>query len=141
MNFVHNLKKGTRGKYREKLPFKCFNYGAVGHCAMKYPYNEKNKEGESSYRERSGWKTKSNFRKNNFKKKSLISKNSSSSEASSNEDSEEEVGKALFMAFEEEIDEEEVEAEVDIEGDLIAALEELSIKRKKNKKLSKKLNE
>jgi len=34
-----------------------------------------------------------------------------------------------------------VEAKVDLEGELIAALEELSIERKKNKKLSKKLNE
>lgn len=36
------------------------------------------------------------------RRKSFISKNISSSEASSNEDSEEEVGEALFMAFEEE---------------------------------------
>jgi len=53
-NFVHNLKKGTRGKYRGKLPFKCFNCGAVGHFVAKCPYNEKNKEDETSYKERSG---------------------------------------------------------------------------------------
>jgi len=43
--------------------------------------------------------------------------------------------------LEEEIDEEQVEGEVDMEGELIVALEELSIERKKNKKLFKKLNE
>jgi len=134
VNFIHNLKKGTRGKYRGKLPFKFFNCGAVGHFVAKYPYNEKSKEDESSYRERSGWKTKSHFRKYNLKKIKFIFKNISSSEASSNEDLEEEASEVLFMAFEEEnleikqkleeeIDEEEVEIEVDLEGELITALE------------------
>jgi len=102
VNFVHNLKKGTRGKYRGKLPFKCFNCGVVGHFVAKCPYNEKNKEDESSYRERSGWKTKSCFKKDNLKNKSFISKNVDSSEANSNEDSKEETSEVLFMAFEEE---------------------------------------
>lgn len=104
------------------------------------------------YKERSGWKTKSNFRKGNFKKKSFISKNISSSEASSNENSEEKVGEALLMAFEEEnlkikqkleeeIDEEEVKAEVNLEEELIAALEELEIERKKYRKTSRKLDD
>jgi hypothetical protein len=29
-NFVKRLKKGS-GKYKGKLPFKCFNYGKIGH--------------------------------------------------------------------------------------------------------------
>lgn len=85
--FVCKLNKGTKGKYKLKLQFKYFNYGGVGHFAMKYPYNKKGKGDESSHRERSGWKIKSNFRKGNFKKKSFISKNISSSKARSNEDS------------------------------------------------------
>jgi len=101
VNFVRKLKKGTKGKYRGKLPFKCFNYGGVGHFVMKCPHNEKNKDDESLYRERSGWKTKSNFKKGNFKKKIFISKNINSSKVSSNEDSEEDVNEALFMVFEE----------------------------------------
>jgi len=38
-------------------------------------------------------------------------------------------------------EDEELDAEVDMEGELIVALEELSIERKKSKILSKKLNE
>lgn len=33
-NFVHKLKRG-KGKYKGKLPFKCFNSGDVGHFAAK----------------------------------------------------------------------------------------------------------
>ena len=34
---VKNIKRGT-GKYKGKLPLKCFNYGKIGHCASKCPY-------------------------------------------------------------------------------------------------------
>jgi len=34
--FMKKLKKGT-GKYKEKLPIKCFNCGKVGHFSFKYP--------------------------------------------------------------------------------------------------------
>jgi hypothetical protein len=36
-NFIRKLSKGS-GKYKGKLPFKCFNYGKVGHFASKCPY-------------------------------------------------------------------------------------------------------
>jgi len=72
--FVRKLNKGTKGKYRGKLPFKCFNYGGVGHFAAKCPHNEKNKEDESSNRERSDYKTKSNFRKGNQEEKFYFQK-------------------------------------------------------------------
>lgn len=39
-NFVIKLKKGS-GKYEGKLPFKCFNYGKIGHFATKCPYVRK----------------------------------------------------------------------------------------------------
>lgn len=36
-NFFQKLKRG-QGKHKYKLPFKCFNYGGVGHYAIKFPY-------------------------------------------------------------------------------------------------------
>lgn len=43
--------------------------------------------------------------------------------------------------MEEEIDEEEVEVEVNLEGELIVALEELDIERKRHRKTSWKLDD
>ena len=36
-NFIKKLQKGSR-KYKGKLPFKCFNYGRIGHFAHKCLY-------------------------------------------------------------------------------------------------------
>ena len=49
--FVRRLKKGS-GKYQGKLPFKCFNYGRIGHFASKYQHNKKDQkyEGEEKYK-------------------------------------------------------------------------------------------
>lgn len=38
-NFVRKLKRGTE-KYKGKLPFKCFNFGRIGHQANKFPFEE-----------------------------------------------------------------------------------------------------
>ena len=37
--FVKKLDRGS-GKYKGKLPFKCFNYGRVGHYAAKCPHKK-----------------------------------------------------------------------------------------------------
>jgi hypothetical protein len=37
--FVRKLKNGSR-KYKGTFPFKCFNYGNVGHFAAKFPYEK-----------------------------------------------------------------------------------------------------
>jgi hypothetical protein len=39
-NFVRRLKKGS-GKYKGKIPFKCFNYGKIVHFANKCPHKRK----------------------------------------------------------------------------------------------------
>jgi hypothetical protein len=49
--FVRRLKKGL-GKYQGKFPFKCFNYGNIGHFTSKSPHKKKdqNSEGEEKYK-------------------------------------------------------------------------------------------
>jgi hypothetical protein len=37
---VRRLRKGS-GKYQGKLPFKCFNYGNIGHFSYKCPHKKK----------------------------------------------------------------------------------------------------
>jgi hypothetical protein len=39
-NFIMKLHKGS-GKYKGKLPFKCFNCGKIGHFPSKCPYPKK----------------------------------------------------------------------------------------------------
>jgi hypothetical protein len=76
-NFVRNLKRGT-GKYKGKLPFKCFNYVRIGHYDKKFPFEEK---------------------KNFHKKKSLYSKEDNSSSYESDGE-ERDVREVLFITQE-----------------------------------------
>jgi hypothetical protein len=58
--FVRRLKKGS-GKYQGKFPFKCFNYGNIGHFESKCPHKKKkqNVEGEEKYKSNRFGKKKS----------------------------------------------------------------------------------
>jgi hypothetical protein len=133
--FVRRLKKGS-GKYQGKFPFKCFNCGKIGHFASKCPHKKKdqNSEGEEKYKS-----------KRFDKKKSLCVNNDDSSEDTDSDSScEDKVNDFMLMAKEDydnkitgsDVNDEEVV--VDLEGELISALEEidrLRLKKRKQKQL------
>eukprot|EP00253_Pinus_taeda_P004876 PITA_04876 len=57
-NFVKNLQRGT-GRFRGKLPFKCFACGRVSHYAAKCPHKDKLDKGKEPFR----WNRKHNVNK------------------------------------------------------------------------------
>jgi hypothetical protein len=137
--FVRRLNKGSR-KYKAKLPFKCFNYGKIGHFANKYPHKIK----DQTYDDEEKHKHKNFFKENTFKKKSLcVNNDDDPSDDEDNESSiEDKINDYMLMAKEDyenkstRSDANEEEAMVDIEGELISALEEidrLKIKKRKQK--------
>jgi hypothetical protein len=135
--FVRRLKKGS-GKYQGKLPFKCFNCGKIGHFASKCPHQKKvkNFDDENKYK----------FKKYS-KNKSLCANNDNSSEDIDSDSScENTVNNFMLMAmgdFDYEHtggDMDDEEAVVDMEGELISALEEIDrirCKKRKQKQLLK----
>jgi hypothetical protein len=144
VNFIRKLKKGS-GKYKWKLPFKCFNSRKVGHFSSKCPYpnqEESDDEETQNHKEYTKRKTRS---KNKFykKKKNVYFKEDSSSSYMSEDDKTE----LLFMGMESQnkvVDDNEENSEVeevDLEGELINALEELRKYKRKRKSLKEKLLE
>jgi hypothetical protein len=81
VNFVRKLKRGL-GKYKGKIPFKCFNCGEVGNFDSKYPYTQNinsNKEENFSFKNYNKGKAEKK-RKFNRQRKNLNPSEDSSSE-------------------------------------------------------------
>ncbi|XP_059066326.1 uncharacterized protein LOC131857646 [Cryptomeria japonica] len=127
--FVSRLKRGS-SRYRGKLPFKCFNYGKIGHYVAQCPSKEETSEDEDN--RKLGKKKKiQNKKKTFFKKKSFYADVTDSCSGESLVGDE-----TLFMAIlspnvtPEDTPFEHSESEIDLEGELKCALKEIKRLRK-----------
>jgi hypothetical protein len=67
-NLIKKLQKGA-GKYKAKLPFKCFNCGKVDHFVAKCPYPKEDFEDEEKKTKQYKKKEKPNYKKKIYKGK------------------------------------------------------------------------
>ena len=120
------------------MPFKCFNCGRICHFENKCPHKGKDQTCDDEEKH----KHKNFFKENNFKKKSLgVNNDDDPSDDEDNDSSiEDKLNEFMLMAKENYDnkstgnDENDEEAVVDMEGELISALEEIDRLRIKNRK-------
>jgi len=124
------LKKGF-GKYKNNLPFKCFNCGRVGHFSVKCSHKTNN---EQDF----GFKRNKHYRMNNkndekikhYKKKKKMNANDETISSDEYDNNSKDV---LFMAMNDQYElsnneginheDSDDEGEINIEGELICALQ------------------
>jgi hypothetical protein len=129
--FVRRLKNRS-GKYQGKFPFKCFNFGKIGHFASKCPHKKQNQnsEGKKKYKSKRFGKNKS----------LCVNNDDTSGDMDSGSSCEDKVNYFMLMAKEyydnkrkgSDVNDEEVV--VDMKGELISALEEIDRLRFKKRK-------
>jgi hypothetical protein len=121
-NFIKKLQKGS-GKYKGKLPFKCFNYGKVGHFSSKCPYPKDDPKNEENKIKQYKKKEKPNYKKKNLQREKITftqkKKNNSSSESSDNDDDE-----VLFLGIEDSNDIEDIKHEKESEDEAKVNMDE-----------------
>ena len=145
-NFVRKLKRGI-GKYKGKLPLKCFECARIGHFASKCPYKgNPNIDDENSCKKiKTYQKNKKGNNERYDKNINLYTKENNNSSDDDDSDSDNESERVLFLAMDaKEVsidhDESKEEGEVELEAKLISSLEELHKEWKKNKLLKKELS-
>jgi hypothetical protein len=130
-NFIKKLQKGF-GKYKGKLPFKCFDYGRIGHFANKCPYPIREENNEEIHNQENQYKKKLYKKKKNLYSKEDIN----SSYISEDEDSE-----LLFMGMKTQDDKHSENEEGNFEEEILSVIEELGKTKKQNKVLRRELLE
>ena len=72
-NFIKKLQKGS-GKYKGMMPFKCFNFGKIGHFQAKCPYSKEDSKDEDDKNKQYKKKGKFHYKKNYKDKRIYIQK-------------------------------------------------------------------
>jgi hypothetical protein len=131
--FIRKLQKGS-GKYKGKLPFKCFNCGKVGHFSSKCPYPKEDPEEEENKNKQYQKKEKPNYKKRFYRgKNNFYSKEEDNNSPESSENDESDDDEVLLLGIEESNEIEKIkhekeledEAEFNMEEELLSALDEL----------------